>query len=249
MGIEAAPVPPPPPPPPAAPANGRIFCPVRGCMHSDEQNARGWSSHGAMRPHLNEHCSGRFMGRIPQDYMDAHNFQFCRHCGQLVNQRFNGCCPRCRPHIRVQERMIPREEGADDPADLLPSLEQILQLNIKIFKYVPRGARDPWAQSLARATAQVVARNDLILKVFFMMSKCILACPKRQGKKGKDQTILMIRNRAQRWLNGERESLWNELLDLVPQHRAHPKNDNEAWKTWIRIACVDSTASFFCRCS
>ena len=63
-----------------------------------------------------------------------------------------------------------------------------------------------------------------------MAAKCILSSPPRRGKKLKEQTLSIIRNRAQRWLNGERDSLWTELQQSVPAHRRIIKKDNLTWK-------------------
>ena len=196
----------------------RIFCPVLDCLHADVQNARGWSAHAAMRPpHLNDHCAGRFQGEIPSDYLSESNLQICQHCGQLIHKRFNRCCPRCRPSIRIEERRILRENAVDD----LPSLDDIAKMNIRTVKYVPRGARELWSQCLTRAIAAVCSNNDLKhWKDFLMISKCILAAPPRQGKAFKDQTLPLIKSRAQRWMNGERDSLWEELCMQMPGTRS-----------------------------
>ena len=44
-----------------------------------------------------------------------------------------------------------------------------------------------------------------------MLAKCVLASPPRQGKAKKAQSEGLIRSRAQRWLNGERAALWEEI--------------------------------------
>ena len=185
----------------------RIFCPIAGCLHADDLNARGWNLHSATRPHLNEYCIGRFSGQVPQDYLDQHKLQLCSYCGQLVNRRFNACCPRCRPNLRDRNR-VASQSLAQENADSLPSLEEIFSLQVRTVKYVPRGARDLWAQCLGRSLAKTVNDNSLSAwKELLMAAKCILSSPPRRGKKLKEQTLSIIRNRAQRWLNGERDSL------------------------------------------
>ena len=129
-------------------------------------------------------------------------FQLCSHCGQLIHIRFNGCCPRCRPHFRtIGSGGTPRSVDSDG----LPSIVEISRRSVRTVKYVPRGARELWGQCLTRSLADAFSKNDVRhWKELHMIAKCILAAPPRQGKKMKDQSMLIIKNRAQCWLNGER---------------------------------------------
>ena len=43
-----------------------------------------------------------------------------------------------------------------------------------------------------------------------MLPKCALGAPVRQGKKHKDQNAAKVRAKCERWLAGERLSLWSE---------------------------------------
>ena len=63
-----------------------------------------------------------------------------------------------------------------------------------------------------------------------MLAKCVLATPPRQGKMKKQQTSQLIRGRAQRWLNGERCSLWDELIVYHGYKRDKTKTDNAKFK-------------------
>ena len=86
--------------PPRGGEQARVFCPVDGCPASNPRTARGWGSHAAMRPHLDDHAAGTLQGAIPAAYCAAHSLDHCRVCGLLVAARFNGAHPRCRPAAR-----------------------------------------------------------------------------------------------------------------------------------------------------
>ena len=58
---------------------------------------RGWATHGAMRPHLDNHAGGTLEGAVPADYLAGRSLQQCLVCGLLVSPRYNGVHPRCRP--------------------------------------------------------------------------------------------------------------------------------------------------------
>ena len=81
----------------------RCFCPVPGCGRGDPTRATGWSSHQAMRAHFDDHCSGTLAGAV-----DAHSLDLCQECGLLVNKRYNGVHPRCRPQARLAALSHPR---------------------------------------------------------------------------------------------------------------------------------------------
>ena len=87
-----------------SPARGprppRVFCPVDGCPCADASSARGWASHSAMRPHLDDHAAGTLRGAVPAAYSAAQNLEPCSVCGLFVATRYNGSHPRRRPLAR-----------------------------------------------------------------------------------------------------------------------------------------------------
>ena len=88
--------------PPRGGEQARIFCPVDGCPAANPRTARGWGSHAAMRPHLDDHAAGTLQGAIPVAYCAAHSLDHCRVCGLLVAARFNGgppSVPACSPGL------------------------------------------------------------------------------------------------------------------------------------------------------
>ena len=120
----------------------RCFCPVPGCGRGDPTRATGWSSHQAMRAHLDDHCSGTLAGAVPQDYLDAHSRDLCQECGLLVNKRYNGVHP---PRARTSRH----------------SLDEVMGHGAATVRHVPRLARAVWSQCLARALAATHSRNTV----------------------------------------------------------------------------------------
>ena len=107
----------------------RCFCPVPGCGLGDPSRASGWASHSAMRHHLNDHCSGTLQGAVPVDYLASHNLDACQVCGLLVDRRFKGSHPRCRPVSRPNARRAPSD--GEDPS--LPTFEEVMAAPIRLL--------------------------------------------------------------------------------------------------------------------
>ena len=93
------------------PNNGRIYCPVPGCPESCSERVAGWSTHQAMRQHLNEHACGRCTGSIPSSYLSEHRLEQCQVCSKLLSIRFGGTCPRCWPQLNRSSKTGSRQEG------------------------------------------------------------------------------------------------------------------------------------------
>ena len=96
--------------PPRGGEQARVFCPVDGCPASNPRTARGWGSHAAMRPHLDDHAAGTLQGAIPAAYCAAHSLDHCRVCGLLVAARFYGAHPRCRPAAGTRQHLLRRQQ-------------------------------------------------------------------------------------------------------------------------------------------
>ena len=110
----------------------------------------------------------------------------------------------------------------------LPSLEEIFAIPIRTVKYVPKGVRSLWAQCLARSAAQVVQHNDEhFWRELAMLAKCISGSLSHQGKSKKTSGEALIRTRAQRWLNGERLELWEEVSQGRRPKGASPSLKND----------------------
>ena len=168
-----------------------------------------------MRNHLNDHCSGRLAGAIPMNFLQANNLGQCSVCALLVGARYNGVCPRCRPTARALNQgnafaSSPSQQAAADAS--LPSMEKIFPRKVPVWRHIPKQLRALWAQCLARSAASAAHSNgDASWSELSMLAKCTLCAPTRGGKKHKNQRIAFTRSRLQRWLAGERSSLWNDI--------------------------------------
>jgi len=108
-----------------------------------------------------------------------------------------------------------------------------------------------WAQCLSRALAAAAHHNDtrhwLELQ---MLTKCVLCAPPRAGKEHANQRLAFTRHRLQRWLDGDRAALWQD----VPAYRAVTKRaaSNEKLDKSIRHRqcdehCRDGADSKACK--
>ena len=187
----------------------RCFCPVPDCGQGDVSRATGWTSHTAMRPHLNDHCAGTLRGAVPPEYLAAHHLDACSVCGLLVDRRFNGAHPRCRPTQRGCVRRT-SHDGADPS---LPSLDEITSTFVPTLRHVPHAARASWAQCLARAVSSAASLNTVAAwQQLLMLPKPVLGTPSRGGRRHRTQAAQATKRRCQRWLDGERGELWSSTV-------------------------------------
>ena len=206
--------------------NPRVFCPVMGCPCSDASSARGWTNHASMQAHLNDHCAGSLAGEVPAAYLAQHSLSPCQVCGLLVSRRFNGVHPRCRPEARAAPP-APRPEQAQAQA-AGPDLGEVFHARIPVQRHVPKAARSVWAQCLARALANVTACNSLqAWRDLLMLPKAVLRPPRRGGAKRRDAAAQHTTRRCRRWLEGEREELW-EAHAARPPRQAGEDDDVSA---------------------
>ena len=162
-----------------------------------------------MRNHLEEHAGGRFVGAIPEDFMEKHSLRQCTVCSRLLNKRFGQACPRCKPKLAPPRRDA--AGGRDLPGDW-PTWDEVFEANIPTKAHVPQGARKLWAQCLVGALAQVHQYGDLRAWVeLLMLPKAVLRSPIRGGKKNKQKLDGETKERCRVWLEGKRRELWEPL--------------------------------------
>eukprot|EP00663_Eupelagonemidae_sp_cell21sb_P002070 gene2070-1327_t len=193
----------------------RVFCPVTGCPLGDSSCAEGWGSHRTMLPHLRQHCNGTLPGAVPPAYLRDHGLCVCELCNALLPARHNGVCPKCRPAIRATIRPNPSDQpdlGAHPNIKALPSLHEVYATRITTCKYVPRAARATWCDALAGAFAAAVYHNTTAAWTeLLMLPKAVLCSAPRAGKAYRQQAATFTRLRCERWLAGERSSLWSDI--------------------------------------
>ena len=103
----------------------------------------------------------------------------------------------------------------------MPALDEVLGHGVATVRHVPRLARAAWSQCLARALAATHSRNTVQAWVeLLMLARCALVAPSRGGARHRQQAALATKRRCQRWLDGERVELWEELAEQRPQRSA-----------------------------
>ena len=201
-----------------------MYCPVLGCPHSYSERVAGWSSHTSMRDHLNDHCAGRFVGPIPQQYHDEHQLGQCEVCSKLLSRRFGNTCPRCRPQLAQPTTQSgqgrPREAQA-------PSLEQIFAKRAPTKASVPKDARRLWSRCLLHALPQVVRFNDVAAWADLgMLPKCVLRTQVRGRRESATNSAVETKALCRCWLDGQRTSLWCQGREPTQGRKA--KRDKDA---------------------
>jgi hypothetical protein len=176
---------------------GRIYCPVSGCAAANRVQS--------MKPHLEEHASGRLTGAIPQEGMAANAWGQCSVCSRIIHRRHAQACPKCRPSLHtaavpVLGRVL--QEGC-------PEIVSIFEKRVGVKVHVPNCAKQLWSQCLLAALASVIRHTDVRAWIE------LLALPKQvltshlRGEKGHKQKIeAETKKRCRDWLEGQRGSLW-----------------------------------------
>ena len=187
----------------------RLFCPVIGCPCSDPTRTAGWTSKETIRSHIDAHLGGALAGEVPAEWLQAHNRQRCSVCGLSVSTR-HGVHPTCRPAAREASGPAAGSAGAA-PAGIWsgPSFADLLASRTTTLRHVPAAARHAWSQALSRALAAVAHSNtEHAWRQLFLLPQCVLCPPPRGGRKHRKAAGAYTRDRAQRWLEGERQFLW-----------------------------------------
>ena len=217
-------------PPLSRPA--RIFCPVPGCPEHDTARANGWADVSSMRDHLNDHCSGRFLGAIPSAFLEQHRLSQCQVCSRLLSTRFGNACPRCRPELRRRA-----SSNASDPPSrpAAPSFEDVAKKRSFTKKAVPKGAKRLWSQCLLSALCAVVAYNDTqSWQELYALPKCTLRGQQRGGAsrhRGEAETKRL----CQGWLEGQRMTLWQQVKEAKSkQQRVEADDVSDTMRNRVR---------------
>jgi hypothetical protein len=128
----------------------RWYCPVAGCPEGNPTTAAGWKNLDGMRPHLNDHSSGRCLGFIPSVFLHQHQYVQCSVCSNLLVARYGPACPRCRPSL-LRAALPAASAAARAQHDSLPPLHEMAGQQTGTKEQVAKGAKRLWAQCLVQA--------------------------------------------------------------------------------------------------
>ena len=226
--------------------SSRVYCPVPGCLCSDPVRAPGWTSVSNMRSHLGEHTSGRLAGDIPVDWLEHHNLGQCTVCSRLLSRRYGSACPRCRPQAMQQPSDV-SFGGRPVPTDW-PSADSVASKRGPSKRHIPKGARKLWATCLLSALAAVAAYNDVRAWTDLLcLPKLVLAADSRGGRKHQLRIEANTKQKCQRWLEGDRNSLWQQYQNQkinrgdvstdVTESRKHGRVDELLQESLMQQAC------------
>lgn len=196
-------------------------------------------------PHRRAYRSGTFQGDIPDQFLRDNRLVVCRVCRSLVVGSEGTVHPSCSPKDRAlntQPAADPFSQEADaDNVARLPSIKAVWESRRNVVLSVPKSCRPLWCKVFMRAIASVLAYNvicgnhctaDDELRCeeawteLLMLPKATLAQPTRSGKASKRRGGIdsHIRSRLNRWLDGERETLWRDLPHKSSETGAHGRN-------------------------
>ena len=201
--------------PPASPMDvdpapaPRVYCPVAGCPCSDPARTAGWANHITIRSHIDAHLAGSLDGEVPVAWLQAQNRQRCAVCGLSVSVK-HGVHPTCRPAARDAAGPRPGDVPVGAAGQWTPpSLEEIRSARTPTLRHVPAAARPAWSKALTRALAAAGHRNTAeAWRELLMLPRCVLGAPPRSGRKHRKAVAAYTRDRLHRWLEGERQGLW-----------------------------------------
>ncbi len=217
-----------------------MFCPVPNCLHANLSEAAGWDSVANMRDHLDSHS----IGQIPLEWRLAHRLVRCEDCGKLAVGPPGTRHPTCRARARTEHSQASAAEQASanhfDAGRARPTADTVLRTKRPTLRHVPKCCRDLWATALTRVFAsahlatialgsnpsqEAVARCEEAWLDVLLLPKCVLCPSARSGRRHRKLTGQHTRARLNRWLAGERQSLWE---DSTPKKSNRPSNGNTA---------------------
>ena len=202
----------------------RYFCPLRSCPCSDPTRARGWLTLATLRHHVDAHLAGGLAGEIPADWMQANHLQRCTQCGLSVSTRV-GTHPSCAPAAQAAGAGAAASRDSAGAAANLPNLAAIQAARTATLRHVPSGTKHLWGQVLTRTLAAVVHFNDVLAwKELLMLPQSVLCAPPRIARRHKRAVAAYTLDRLNRWVEGERASLWASR----PAARPHSEASAEA---------------------
>ena len=223
---------------------------------------KGLRNFKGIKSHLDAHCTGHLSGAIPTEFLTQNSYTQCRVCDKVVHTKFQGICVKCRPNARRREQFYSLRRGNNisgttnassttpnlgqqinnhQQTNDLPSLSEIHKRFVPTIKSIPLILRRLWAQCLVRTLAQAVWTNrEADWLVLQMLVKCTLCQPVDGGKSHSSQRLAWTRGRLQRWLAGERSSLWQDL----PQygHSKHKELSGKVAKRQQQERCIELTS-------
>ena len=165
-------------------------------------------------------------------WLRDHNAYVCHSCFQLVaNSRhashLRRCPQRCITSTQLSS-ILPSTNLQSHASQVLPTFDQVCQLNHPTLRFVPAKARPAFARALSSALRGVLQKNseEAWLKLF-MFPKCVLPSLKHKGNHNPHTPIESLCNM---WLRNDLATLWamaitrassHNTTDEVPTHKSY----------------------------
>jgi len=112
---------------------------------------------------------------------------------------------------------------------------------VPTIRHIPKELHPLWARCVSWAVANTVFHNSVEKwRDLHMLAKCVLCNPPRAGKKHTSQRVSFTRARLNRWLGGERMSLWRDIPTYTPPRQK--KTSAEGNKRSRDHRCIEHCA-------
>lgn len=189
--------------------------------------------------HANQHSAGFYKDPIGDNDLAVHGYTKCGSCKCFFTKAGLGRHQRkCRGPVAPRKKQVaPPSDDPSQRSDIpLPSLEEVFTTAIPTLHFIPLAHRQAWGRVLGQELSSVAYHNDVQSWTrLLMLPKCILALPKRGGKRNRGDRH-SISDLCEAWLRGELEWLWSRSQ---PSHTPRQRSNSDA-KRAINIAIVHS---------
>ena len=195
--------------PPVPSSSSRIF----SCTCCDQS----FSSASDLIKHVHMHVDGLLPHRPSASDFSSIGFSACKHCRhyyRVVAQHERHC------HARFADLPPSQDEMKEED---LPDLDQIFSSSRPTLSYVPAAHRQAWGRVLTAELNQVCCDNSVEAWTrLFMLPKCVLAVPKRGGKRNRGDRY-SVSDLCAQWEQGKLSWLWSRgTRPLTTQRHSAP---------------------------
>ena len=147
----------------------------------------------------------------------------------------------------LQENMTIEEEpqAVQPPAVKLPPLPALCAARWQTLDYIPADVRREWTAAFVDSLRRLTASPSLeTLTIFYMVTKAVLALPRRGGRSRQEAVTRLIKSRLSLFQSGRYIDLWEKVhlehKNADSKKRAKPGDDEEGRRMKAVARLVDA---------
>ena len=133
------------------------------------------------RAHMTLHAQGILPGVVPTSWLEENDSYICPHCSQLVaDSRMTSHSRKCSGAEVTQFQITNQPSISNNmsfniqPAVILPTFEEVCQLNLPTLWFIPSKSWPAFARSLSSALRCVIQRKHGSNYLCFLSVFCLL---------------------------------------------------------------------------